>query len=406
MAKQSLGRAQRRGGYLWPENGGTGQPAPLLRVLPGGPTSAQIGVSGLSGTHGEMVTCTRGSSKFCLKAGGSSLAVLGNNVAAVEPNGLLVEPAATNLILQSQTMATAPWTLSHAGTGVNPVLTNNAAVAPDGTTTATEIDLSSVPDNTAASNIFQGFTATAAVYTLSVWLRAVSGTATVYLFIGNTVYAVAACSLTTTWQKFTLTTPTLSAATYFFCLGVDATRSGQATQPAQSIYAWGAQAELGPVATSYATTVGSTVTRPADLISLGQYTPGTVFGMTADINLRSLSATNQLSVLRLYNTANDQWLLVVGTDGTVTGNYFNGSQHITQTVGTVTTNAVQRLGLTYDGANIQVWLNGTRTAGAFVFAPSSTFTSLYLGTNPDQALDTFNGWISNIRLFPAAYPIF
>jgi hypothetical protein len=51
---------------------------------------------------------------------------------------LLVEPAATNLCLQSEAFNTT-WTRVSGGTGLLPAITANAVVAPDGTTTAETI---------------------------------------------------------------------------------------------------------------------------------------------------------------------------------------------------------------------------------------------------------------------------
>jgi hypothetical protein len=57
----------------------------------------------------------------------------------------LVEGSTSNWCLQSQTLATAPWSPS------NITLTNNAATAPDGTTTATSL----IPNTTAGVNHFE-----------------------------------------------------------------------------------------------------------------------------------------------------------------------------------------------------------------------------------------------------------
>lgn len=144
-----------------------------------------------------------------------------------------------NLLLQSQALATAPW--------FNSTLTsiaNNTTdlTAPDGTSTATKI----VSPGGAAA-VGQGKTLTTDVYSASIWLRTLTGTVTtdfiVYLSgapftsIGSRTITV-----TSTWQRFTLTTTTATAVSYNFQLnGIGA----------GTIYAWGAQLETGSTATNY-----------------------------------------------------------------------------------------------------------------------------------------------------------
>lgn len=53
--------------------------------------------------------------------------------------GLLVERSATNLLLRSEQLDQVPWTASAFGGALAPVVTPNAALAPDGTLTASQV---------------------------------------------------------------------------------------------------------------------------------------------------------------------------------------------------------------------------------------------------------------------------
>jgi hypothetical protein len=122
----------------------------------------------------------------------------------------------------------------------------------------------------AYSEVTQGVVVTAAPYTFSLWLRGNVGGERIWL--NTTTDAVTwyrtSCSLTTTWQRFTLTVPTASAATWYFQFGVDLRDASETPQPAQTVYAWGTQVEPGAFATSLIATTTAPVARAQDLTSM------------------------------------------------------------------------------------------------------------------------------------------
>ncbi len=73
----------------------------------------------------------------------------------------------------------------------------------------------------------------------SVWLRGASGGETIYLSLLNTAantYIVTTCTLTTSWQRFVVG----GGSKQYVQLGIDLrSGSGQSSQSAQTIYAWG-----------------------------------------------------------------------------------------------------------------------------------------------------------------------
>jgi len=194
---------------------------------------------------------------------------------------LLVEPAATNLLLQSQTLETT-WTAG------NVTLNVNATPAPDGTTTAEKVvvdatlnfhQIDQVP--TLADNT---------TYTISVFAKKAE--------LNWVSFACSNKASTTYIAWFNLDTGvvgTVSAGAtariipfgngYFRCemsypsqTGAGTTRQRIRVNSADNefnwlgdgtsgIFLWGAQLETGSVATSYIPTVAATATRNADVIS-------------------------------------------------------------------------------------------------------------------------------------------
>ena len=186
----------------------------------------------------------------------------------------------TNLCLQSQALATSPWNVG--GSTTAPTITNNAAVAPDGTSTATQGNFAAISGSNQYSYVYQSFTGTAASYTLSLWIRTVSGTGTFYIGISNssTTEYHTACNVTTTWQKFTVT-GTLTAASWVIVLGPDGySFTGQPTsQPALNCYIWGAQVEQSSTPSTYSpTTITTTAVHMISNLSGAIVSPATDVG--------------------------------------------------------------------------------------------------------------------------------
>jgi hypothetical protein len=215
--------------------------------------------------------------------------------------GLLVEPAATNLLTRSQELGSAGiWSQS------NVTLTTDNAVAPDGSTTAETLTANG---SNASHSVTQTITTTAdATYTYSVYAKAgtedcvylrnnggvnnwwtaifdldgggSSATQTAVGATSGTIVSTSQVDLGNGWVRLTVTgsiTPTSSGMT----LGVAETPTGytfstQGTPTPNSssgtILYWGAQHELGTVATSYIPTVSATATRAVDAVTVATNT--------------------------------------------------------------------------------------------------------------------------------------
>jgi hypothetical protein len=162
--------------------------------------------------------------------------------------GYLSEPAATNLIRQSQALGTTWVTQDNvAGTFTT---TNNSAdlVAPDGTSTASKLEIPAVAAGANYAIVGQTVAMTAATYTFSVWLRTASGTSAVNLqgYISATGGSSinSNVTVTSTWQRFSVTGPT-TAVNWNWAIGADATTTPALTAiSAQTNYERGPQEEL------------------------------------------------------------------------------------------------------------------------------------------------------------------
>ena len=235
----------------------------------------------------------------------STLTSVASGSPRVGSRGLLIEPSKTNLSLRSQEFDNVYWS-SNGGTR-----TANAVVAPDGTTTAEQWVGSNSGNGVYGSGV--SFTA-GTTYTLSVFWKPISGTASASIGIGgaafNTGFGDRSLFITPSggtpenfteataygvipmangwyraWVKFTATATGVTDAVLYY--GPD---SGSKTWSF-----WGVQIETGDLS-SYIPTTSATVTRPADDLVLSLPTGTTKLYVTLEsgavVLLSGLSAGN------------------------------------------------------------------------------------------------------------------
>ena len=167
------------------------------------------------------------------------------------PPKLLLEPAATNLALQSGNIASANWSMRWGGAAT--VAADPAVLAPDGTPAY------KVSPTSGGSGIGQGISLTAGVtYTFSMWVAA--GTAPRSLGVwpaSGSVLAFSTIPANSPMARYSVTYTAATTAVHYFGL--------QGIFVGDSLWcAWG-QVQVGLYADSYIPTTTAAVTRAADV---------------------------------------------------------------------------------------------------------------------------------------------
>ena len=180
-----------------------------------------------------------------LQTAASGVARFDHDPVTSESKGLLVEEARTNLVTYSE--GTSGWTLYNNGT-----LTNDVAVAPDGTRAA---QVFNYDGGTGVLRINTTALTNGTTYTMSVYLKSNnSDTPSVNLQIGDTT-VVSSQALTNEWVRYSGSgTP---AVTGYNFLDIE-------IPTGSDISIWGAQLEQAVFPTSYIPTSGSSASRSAD----------------------------------------------------------------------------------------------------------------------------------------------
>lgn len=221
----------------------------------------------IRGVPSIPLSYTRSGTMFCVNADNTGTMKTANQ-ACVAQGGLLVEAAATNLVLRSRELSTSPWNTAYV------TATADYGIAPDGTKTAERII------GGASAGLFQGSIAPSGVSTLSLYVKGTSGSGTVcpYLYNGTLgdTDATACAYNSTSWTRCV----TVSDNTANVELGLSNATIGGCTPTANyDILAWGAQVETGSVATSYIPTTSAAATRGA---AIAQFDLGSTSGPAAD----------------------------------------------------------------------------------------------------------------------------
>jgi hypothetical protein len=171
---------------------------------------------------------------------------------------LLVEPTATNICLDSQTIQN--WS---GGQFVTRAANTTDVTDPAGTNTATKMTVTAGQ----YCSVFQQITVTSGTqYVFSFWIRGTAGNTIRIFDVTNSANIVTdqAISYTTTgWTRVstTFTTPISCTSIYVYTVNLTAVS-------ADVYYVWGAQLELGPAPTSYIATTGIALQRDNDLVTL------------------------------------------------------------------------------------------------------------------------------------------
>ena len=266
---------------------------------------------------------------------------------------LLLEPQRTNLALYSEQYDNAAWT-KQSGTSV----TANQTISPDGTLNA---DL--VVGNGSSGILQSGLiVSTTTNNTKSIYLKGVSGGEVVILKDPNVTIGNTICTLTTSWQRFTLSETQILGLAGIWVANI----------PSGGIYVWGAQLEVGSYATSYIPTVASSATRIADdctksgIGALIGGTSGTVF---FDIKTNPvLSSANYKQFCYYFDSVNAQSYLYLDGANKITTNSNWGSLFYNTAL---QPNTRYKVALVYALNDFALYLNGVSVATTLIGTPKN-----------------------------------
>ena len=365
----------------------------------------------LSGTLDSRITFTRASTGTYFNSAGvmQTAAVdaprFDYDPVTLQPKGLLIEGARTNLLLWSSAFDNAVW-FKGAGCAVTP----NAIASPAGV-----MDADLITIGTTDGGIYENVNVTAStVYTFSYYVRLGTMAAANYKFAiyDNTAGAMINADIVPTQ------TPTASGwtrITYTFttpvgCLSVRVYPFRNASVTAGTYYLWGAQNEAGAFVSSTIPTTSAAVTRAADaavmtgtnfsnwfnqaegtfvaeVLRLPQSVPGTI--LHAARMAAGSGPRHQITVSTSVNYA-----VVDDTNTAIVAGLVSGSVPVSGAV---------KVANSYISGAYSSSLNGAAAVTQAATAPPSGLDTLYLGRNEVDSAELF-GHIRRLDYYRTRLP--
>ena len=243
-----------------------------LILVPSGYKATKLYAQVPTNGDGDLAV-TRASTRTRVNSDGN-LEVIADNVPALDYSlsscpALAIDPAATNVVLQSEDFGT---TWAHQG-GAS--VSTNTTTSPDGTANADTLSLNAL----AISRVEQTLTglSTSTDYTVSCYVKVASGTKDFRFGYndGTTTTTSSDITATTEWQRFSWNFTTSASHT-----NPDVRITNGTGAAAGDLIIWGAQVEAGDYATSYVKTTTTSVTRSNDSLELGSLITNAIVGAT------------------------------------------------------------------------------------------------------------------------------
>lgn len=358
----------------------------------------QRNVARLNGTNYTAVSSvpnysfSRALAAYHLNQNGD-LVTFASGAARITDRGLLMEGAATNKTLQSQTFDNASWTK------VNVTVTANQAYAPDGTLTADKIEATTTASTSLTQNVTSGATNAGSwsIYakkgnsaTAANQFRVRNQTAATTIIDGTLNYdtgvwtyltgssGVTVYPLANGWYRLTfevnsgITSGNTVRGLYGF------TSTGTA---GDYCYLWGAQYEDTVYATSYIPTVAGTVTRPVDVLTIGSLS--IAYPMASMVEFSRVADSGALSMMLHHDagsTAESSYIGVDSSDLATAVQIAGSATQANPTVaGAISTRAVCRIGARFGTNSVHVGKGGSVGTEDTVATAPSTITTLRIG---------------------------
>ena len=359
----------------------TGQPSLLIvpQLTRAGVVYPQLPVvSGADFTFTRATTATRVNASGLIESVASGLLRLDYPVTGGCPAGL-IEPSAQNLVLQSEAFnVSGTWTLVTGGTGVNPAVTANAVISPDGTQNAETVVFNRGAGNTVSdqSTLQQIITlAASGTYTFSVYAKATtSGDVGKQIFLrAGGAGSLIAYTLTSSWVRLSRIETSIASGSNLVQIG---NRGTITADNSVSVDLWGAQVETGAIPTSYIPTTTASATRAADVCSvsgvsgyIGQ-TEGTIY---AEVDIRNMA--KETYTLEIDDGVNANRIII----RSLTSNQMRGSIVATTSSGTIGissatfTSGIVKIAFAYKSGDFALSVNGAAAltaSGTFTFGAS------------------------------------
>ena len=336
------------------------------------------------------------------------LQTVSSDVLRVEQGGALIEGASTNKQTFSEEINpnNAGWLNKQGGVGINPTFTNNFAIAPDGTQTATRVQLDLNSGNTIAdqSGISSGIeTVIGESIAYSIYIKNNSGVLPNLNINFNGLTAENSPNsipITNEWVRYVFLLTGAAVLDVQRKLTIRL-RGTQETSDTADILLWGGQFEALPNKTSYIKTDATAATRAADDVNFAF--PANIpnlkkpFTFSTEINNLSLPLS---SFGRFINSASDRFFIGISTDGAFiflklgNGDAMRVAENLTK--------SPKKLAVTFDGVNVKGYVDGvlnTTTAfnnGEILNSGLITINNLPNGTSPSNCNQ------KNMRLFDKA----
>jgi hypothetical protein len=333
---------------------------------------------------------------------------------------LLVEPSAANSLLQSAAWNVSPWAATSGSQGAT--VSGNVTASPDGTTNADKLIEAAV---TGTHFCLQTLTLTSGTtYTASCFVKASERTRGRLRMSGSGAYWDLEFNLTSGtvtggtnpfiqnfgngWYRIGATFTANQASNNFILFLLDASGNASYTGDGTSgLFVFGAQIEVGSVATSYIPTTTAAVTRNAEVISISGAVSGCVGQTEGTMYLEFIfrrptiatagpcgiaSSNNQNRVLFWNNNSTNSMAVNIQVNA---ANIFNIS------VGTLIEGTRYKLAIGYKSGNSAIFLNGIQVGStntsAFTFAAS--LVAIFLGTYEAAAASVTNTGINAFTLY-------
>jgi hypothetical protein len=376
----------------------------------------------VSKTFSQIITFTRASTATYFDSAGvlQSAAIdvprFDYDPATLAAQGFLIEETRTNLLLYSAEFNNGAIWIPFTAT-----ITADAAVSPDGTTTADKL----VPNSGATgAYVAQNVSATAGVvYTYSFFLKAAeydsvrtpgNGTA----FIANAEFNASTGVATLISGTATIGMTSVGNGWYrCFITETAATTSSSGKQlrypltgdGTSGVYIWGAQIEAGSFPTSYIPTTSTALTRAADVASVNTLSPwynasqSTIYAEWTNIAATMPTGSTQI-VFRIGDGTGNNFLALFQTQGAsskASQNQFSGGVNPGRIdAGGAYSNTTVKAASAFAASDRALSANGGVAVTSATGAMPVTSIRMSFGVDDSLSVGFLNGYLRRVTYYP------